>query len=96
MPKRRFTHQELARSAAAGELCLQSDFDGDTDAYHAYQDQWFATFTDEALPPVRDASRTKRWRAVRRQRKAIEEQRLKLPDGFDPQAYRKTEFHGYV
>ena len=78
MPKRRFTHQELVRSAAAGEPRLDSDFDGDTDAYHAYQDQWFATFKDEALPPVRDANRTKRWKAARRQRKAIEEHRAWL------------------
>ena len=69
------TPEELATSAAAGEPRLESDFDGDTDAYHAYQDQWFATFKDEALPLVRDANRTKRWRAARRQRKAIEEHR---------------------
>ena len=35
----RFTPEELARSAAAGEPRLESDFDGDTDAYHAYQTQ---------------------------------------------------------
>ena len=39
MPGRRqFTPEELATSAAAGEPRLESDFDGDTDAYHAYQD----------------------------------------------------------
>ena len=31
----RFTPEELARSAAAGEPRLESDFDGDTHAYHA-------------------------------------------------------------
>ena len=33
------TPEELATSAAAGEPRLESDFDGDTHAYHAYQDQ---------------------------------------------------------
>ena len=46
--RRRFTPEELASSsapswpgpsAAAGEPRLETDFDGDTDAYHAYQDQ---------------------------------------------------------
>ena len=42
MPGRRFTPEELARSAAAGEPRLDTDFH-DAGAWRAYQDQWFAS-----------------------------------------------------
>ena len=41
---RRFTPEELARSAAAGEPRLETDF-FDAGAWRAYQDQWFAAMT---------------------------------------------------
>ena len=77
MPKR-FTPQQLAASAAVGELRTEQSFAGDTDAWHAYQQTAFSTLMlGEVLPPVGDGERAKRWKAARRQRGKIEEQRTK-------------------
>ena len=77
MVRRVFEPEEFERSAAAGDPRLEPDFAGDTDAWRSHQDQWFTTFTGEALPPVGDLNRALRWKASKRQRKAIEEARLK-------------------
>ena len=74
MGKRVFEPEELERSAAAGDPRHADDFAGDADAWRSYQDQWFATFTGgEALPPVGDQNRAKRWKASKRQHKSIED-----------------------
>ena len=74
----RFTPAQLAASAAVGELRDEASFAGDTSAWRAYQEQMFTTLTlGEVLPPVGDPNRAKRWKAARRQRGKIEEQRGK-------------------
>jgi len=76
-----FTAAQLAASAAAGDARSQASFWGDTDAWHAYQDEWFATvMMGEKLPALEDANRSKRWKAARRQRGKIEEQRPHIDD----------------
>ena len=68
----------MAASAAAGEPRSEESFAGDTAAWHAYREQFFSTVTlGETLPPVGDGDRAKRWKAARRQRGKIEEQRAK-------------------
>ena len=77
----RFTPEQLAASASAGDPRLEDSFGGDCDAWHAYQAKWFSTFTlGEVLPPVGDGNRPKRWKAARRQRGKIEAQREKAQD----------------
>ena len=79
----RFTPEQLAASAAAGELRTESTFAGDTATHargpwHAYQDSFFSAITlGQTLPPVGDSNRAKQWKAARRQRGKIEEQRAK-------------------
>ena len=74
----RFTAEQLTVSAAAGEPRSEDSFAGDRAAWHAYQDAFFSTVTlGETLPPVGDSDRAKRWKAARRQRGKIEEQRAK-------------------
>jgi len=74
----RFTPEQLAAAAAAGQPRSEESFDGDTAAWHAYQDGFFSTLTlGETLPPVGDGNRAKRWKAVRRQHGKIEAQRSK-------------------
>lgn len=74
----RFTPEQLASAAAAGQPCSEESFGGDTAAWHAYQDGFFSTLTlGETLPPVGDGNRAKRWKAVRRQHGKIEAQRSK-------------------
>ena len=74
----RFTPEQLAASAAAGEPRTEESFGGDRDAWHAYQLEWFTTFTlGEVLPMVGDNNRAKRWKAARRQHGKIEAQREK-------------------
>ena len=74
----RFTAEQLAASAAAGEPHTERTFAGDTRAWHAYQDSFFAAITlGQTLPPVGDSNRAKQWKAARRQRGKIEEQRAK-------------------
>jgi hypothetical protein len=74
----RFTAEQLAASATAGDPRTEDSFGGDRDAWHAYQAEWFATITlGEVLPPVGDNNRAKRWKAARRQRGKIEAQRDK-------------------
>ena len=74
----RFTPEQLAASASAGEPRVEDSFSGDRDAWHAYQAEWFTTFTNgEVLPPVGDGNRAKRWKAARRQHGKIEAQREK-------------------
>ena len=71
-----FTAAQLGASTAAGDARSQASFSSDTDAWHAYQDEWFATvMMGEKLPALGDAKRLKRWKAARRQRGKIEEQR---------------------
>ena len=83
----RFTSQQLAASAEAGEPLTESSFSGDMHAWHTYQDAYFHTVTPgETLPPVGDSNRPKRWKAARRQRGKMEQQRarerdLPLPGG---------------
>ena len=61
----RFTAQQLAASASAGEPRSEESFGGDRDAWHAYQAEWFATITlGEVLPAVGDSNRPKRWCSV--------------------------------
>lgn len=74
----RFTPEQLAASAEVGELRDEASFAGDASAWCAYQEQTFTTLTlGEMLPPVGDLNRAKRWKAARRQRGKIEEQRGK-------------------
>ena len=71
-----FTAAQLGASTAAGDARSQASFSSDTDAWHAYQDEWFATvMMGEKLPALGDVNRLKRWKAARRQRGKIEEQR---------------------
>ena len=72
---RRFSAEELAASAALGELKTEASFEGDIDAWRGYQHFVVVQLTGVPLPPVGDASRASRWKAVRRQRGQIEEQR---------------------
>ena len=76
---RNFTADELAASALAGEPRQQASF-ADPDAWHVYQSQWYAIFTrqEKTLPAVGDAERAKVWKAARRQRSQIEENRSYL------------------
>ena len=76
---RNFTADELAASALAGEPRQQASF-ADPDAWHVYQSQWYAIFTrqEKTLPAVGDAERAKVWKAARRQRSQIEENRTYL------------------
>ena len=74
----RFTEEQLAASATAGEPRAEESFGGDRDAWHTYQAEWFAIVTlGDVLPPVGDSNRAKRWKAARRQRGKIEAQREK-------------------
>ena len=72
MPKR-FTPEQFAASAAAGEPRIKQSFAGDTYAWHTYQDSYFRTLFGE----LTDASRADRWKKACRQREAIENQRTK-------------------
>ena len=78
MPGKNFSAAQFAASASAGEPRSVGAF-ADREAWHAYQDQWFATLTDgEVLPPPgNDGNRLLRWTAARRQRGKIEAQREK-------------------
>ena len=68
MPKR-FTPELLAASAAVGELRTQQSFEGDTQAWHTYQDTVYSKLCPgEAL----DASRPVLRKAAARQLKKIE------------------------
>ena len=71
---RRFSADELAASAAIGELQTESSF-ADTDKWRAYQNEVVLQITGVELPAVGDASRASRWKAARRQRGQMEEQR---------------------
>ena len=74
----RYTPEQLAASAVAGEPRLEESFEGDTAAWHAYQDDFVAKLMlGKTLPPVGDADRAKLWKAARRQRGKIELQRAK-------------------
>ena len=76
MPKR-FTPEELEASAAAGAPRNEASFAGDATAWHSYQDAFFKTIKlGEELPPYGDACRAALWKAARRQRGKIEEQRV--------------------
>ena len=76
MRGQRYTAEQLAASAAAGDPREESEF-SDRAAFQRWQDEWFSVVTmGETLPQVGDPNRAKRWKATRRQRKAIEEQRL--------------------
>ena len=76
-----YSEAQLAASAAAGDPLLEKDFT-DVDAWHTYQNEWFATVTmGETLPAVGDSNRAKRWKATRRQRGKIEEQRARSAEG---------------
>ena len=73
MPKR-FTPDQIAASAAIGELRTQQSFEGDTEAWHTYQDSVYSKLRPgEAL----HASRPVLWKAATRQLKKIEEERNK-------------------
>ena len=86
----RFTAEQLAASATAGEPRTEDSFGGDRDAWHAYQAEWFATITlGDVLPPVSDNNRAKRWKAARRQRGKIEAQREKAQNENARDAARK-------
>ena len=75
MRGQRYTAEQLAASAAAGDPREESEFP-DRAAFQHWQDEWFSVVTmGETLPQVGDPNRAKRWKATRRQRKAIEEQR---------------------
>ena len=73
MPKR-FTPEQIAASAAIGELRTQHSFGGDTEAWHTYQDTVYSKLRPgEAL----HASRPVLWKAAARQLKKIEAERNK-------------------
>ena len=73
MPKR-FTPDQIAASAAIGELRTQQSFEGDTEAWHTYQDSVYSKLRPgEAL----HASRPVLWKAATRQLKKIEAERNK-------------------
>ena len=68
MPKR-FTPEQIASSAAIGELRTQHLFGGDTEAWHTYQDTVYSKLRPgEAL----HANRPVLWKAAARQLKKIE------------------------
>jgi len=68
MPKR-FTPEQIAASAAIGELRTQHSFGGDTEAWHTYQDTVYSKLRPgEAL----HANRAVLWKAAARQLKKIE------------------------
>ena len=69
MPKR-FTPEQLASSAAAGEPRLKTTFRGDDDAFHEYQLEWFGIFVPGQVLPPPGAERVQVWDKARRQRKA--------------------------
>ena len=77
MPKR-FTPAQLAAAASAGKPRAKASFPGD-EAWHAYQDSWFTTFTSgEVLEPrSEESSRASRWKAAVRQHGQIEAHRVK-------------------
>jgi hypothetical protein len=78
----RFTPEQLAASAAIGEVRVEASFAGDARAWQAYQENICTRITlGERLAPVGDSSRAKCWKAARRQRGKIEEQRKKDSDG---------------
>ena len=71
MPKL-FTPEQIAASAAVGELRTQQSFGGDTQAWHTYQDTVYTKLRPgEAL----HASRAVLWKAAGRQLKKIEAER---------------------
>ena len=73
MPKR-FTPEQIAASAAIGELRTHNSFGGDTEAWHTYQDTVYSKLRPgEAL----HASRAVLWKAAARQLKKIEAERNK-------------------
>ena len=76
MPKR-FTPEQFAASAAAGEPRSEQFFSGDSGAWHAYQESFYSTLLGEVLPPVGDGRRAGCWKKARRQRGKIEAQRDK-------------------
>ena len=68
MPKR-FAPEQIAASAAVGELRTQHSFGGDTEAWHNYQDTVYSKLRPgEAL----HANRAVLWKAAARQLKKIE------------------------
>ena len=80
MPKQ-YTAEQLAASAAVGELRTQKSFAGDSQAWHTYQETCYSTlYPGEALPPVGHESRPDLWKAAVRQRKKIEAKRTKDAD----------------
>ena len=54
---RRFSAEELAASAALGELKTEASFEGDIDAWRGYQHFVVVKLTGVPLPPVGDASK---------------------------------------
>ena len=62
MPKQ-FTAEQFAASAAVGELRTQKSFEGDSQAWHTYQQTCYSTlYPGKALPPVGHESRPERLR----------------------------------
>ena len=81
MPKR-ITPQQLAASASVGEVRTEASFRQATPRVRGTRTRRLCTLMQgEALPPVGDGERAKRWTAARRQRGKIEEQRAKDADG---------------
>ena len=76
MPKR-FTPEQFAASAAAGQPRSEQFFSGDSGAWHAHQESFYSTLLGEVLPPVGDGRRAGCWKRARRQRGKIEAQREK-------------------
>ena len=75
MPKR-FTPEQFA-ALAMGELRTHESFEGDTQAWHTYQDTVYSKLRPgEALGPLH-ANRAALWKAAARQLKKIEAERNK-------------------
>ena len=74
---KRFTPEQFAASAAAGEPRSEQFFSGDSGAWHAYQESFYSTLLSEMLPPAGDGRRAGCWKRARRQRGKIEAQREK-------------------
>ena len=74
----RFTPDDFARAAAAGEPRAWMSFQGDTRSWQAYQHGWLRTFAPSTtLAPEGDSRRRPQWTAVVRQWKAIDAAREK-------------------
>ena len=69
---KRYTPAQVAASAAAGKPRAKASFPND-EAWHIYQDSWFATFTSgDELPRPKESSRATHWKAAVRQQEEIE------------------------